>query len=62
MEELQQKWRKELKQLELEFEQRNYKTFTLLVIAKLQIESRFPEQLFIAERPLLNRQLIYYFD
>lgn len=52
---LQREWRQAFYNLELEFAARHYKTFTLLSIPMLQIESRYPEQLFIAEKPLLNR-------
>uniref|UniRef100_A0A915D6W9 Lipase_GDSL domain-containing protein n=1 Tax=Ditylenchus dipsaci TaxID=166011 RepID=A0A915D6W9_9BILA len=53
---LQHVWRDSLRRLESEFAERHYETFVLLVIPMLSIQSRYPEQLFIAERPLLNRR------
>uniref|UniRef100_A0A1I7YCT7 SGNH domain-containing protein n=1 Tax=Steinernema glaseri TaxID=37863 RepID=A0A1I7YCT7_9BILA len=54
--ELQQKWKDLFFTLEREFAQRNYPTFGLLTLPSLSIASRHPEQLFIVEKPLLNRK------
>lgn len=52
---IQAKWSEELLKLEIEFSSRKYSTFPVLALPRLTIESRNPEQLFIAKRPLLNR-------
>ncbi|KAK0395729.1 hypothetical protein QR680_001401 [Steinernema hermaphroditum] len=54
--ELQQKWKESFFILEREFAQRNYPTFGLLTLPSLSITSRHPEQLFVVEKPLLNRK------
>ncbi|KAH7729128.1 Protein T19D7.7 [Aphelenchoides avenae] len=53
---LQRYWKDALLGLEREFAERHYKTFALLTLPMLSIESRRPEQLFIPEKPLLNRK------
>ncbi|TMS35434.1 hypothetical protein L596_002840 [Steinernema carpocapsae] len=54
--ELQQTWKELFFTLEREFAERNYQTFGLLTLPSLIITSRHPEQLFIVEKPLLNRK------
>ncbi|KAI6179279.1 hypothetical protein M3Y98_00593300 [Aphelenchoides besseyi] len=54
--ELQTKWKDELLKLEVEFSSRNYSTFPVVMLPRLTIESRHPEQLFISGHPLLNRK------
>jgi len=53
---IQNQWSEELLKLEVDFSSRKYKTFTVLTLPKLTIESRNPEQLFISKRPLLNKK------
>uniref|UniRef100_A0A914P5B7 Uncharacterized protein n=1 Tax=Panagrolaimus davidi TaxID=227884 RepID=A0A914P5B7_9BILA len=53
---IQRKWREGFLQLEEEFNKREYMSFEVLTLPLLQITSRYPEQLFLAERPLLNRR------
>ncbi|KAI1727923.1 phospholipase B1, membrane-associated [Ditylenchus destructor] len=53
---IQKTWRDSLRQLEKEFVERHYQTFVILVLPMLSIESRYPEQLFVPERALLNRR------
>jgi Iap family predicted aminopeptidase len=55
---IQNKWSEDLLKLEVEFSSRKYSTFPVLTLPKLTIESRNPEQLFIAKRPLLNRLVV----
>ena len=54
--EIQRQWREGFLQLEEEFNKREYQTFEVLTLPLLQITSRYPEQLFLPERPLLNRR------
>ncbi|KAI6196562.1 hypothetical protein M3Y94_01124300 [Aphelenchoides besseyi] len=53
---LQTKWKDELLKLEVEFSSRNYTNFPVVMLPRLTIESRHPEQLFISGHPLLNRK------
>lgn len=53
---LQRGWKDKLIELENEFTSRAYQTFSFSILPYLSIVSSDPEQLFIPDKPLLNRQ------
>ncbi|KAE9551266.1 hypothetical protein FO519_005523 [Halicephalobus sp. NKZ332] len=54
--EVQKKWKDAFLLLEAEFNRREFPFFEVLALPLLEINVRFPELLFIAEKPLLNRR------
>uniref|UniRef100_A0A7E4VGT9 Lipase_GDSL domain-containing protein n=1 Tax=Panagrellus redivivus TaxID=6233 RepID=A0A7E4VGT9_PANRE len=53
---IQQRWKAAFLELEADFNEHATSTFEVLALPLLLISSRYPEQLFIAEKPLLNRR------
>uniref|UniRef100_A0AC34Q949 Uncharacterized protein n=1 Tax=Panagrolaimus sp. JU765 TaxID=591449 RepID=A0AC34Q949_9BILA len=53
---IQKRWKDAFRNLEDEFNRREFPNFEILALPLLEIISRYPETLFISEKPLLNRK------